>query len=197
MSTPYLPPVERPRSPLMRLVFVLSRRFLGKVPTPLAVASARMPFAFLRHYVKVSMLDRKLALPQDTALLVREQVARLNACLFCMDTQRWFVTKRAVHMLARFDAIPEFRTSLLFSEAERSALAYAEELTTSKHVSPQTFARLAEHFSDRECCEIAWLVASEHYYNISNHGLNIGSDNLCELGSARPEDRVEALAGSR
>lgn len=28
-----------------------------------------------------------------------------------------------------------------------------------------------------------WLVASEHIYNVTNRGLGIGSDGLCELGT--------------
>jgi hypothetical protein len=50
-------------------------------------------------------------------------------------------------------------------------------------VDPETFERLARYYDEREICEIVWLVASEHLYNISNIGLDIGSDGLCE---ARP-----------
>jgi alkylhydroperoxidase family enzyme len=48
-------------------------------------------------------------------------------------------------------------------------------------VNAATFARLASHYSDRAICEIGWLVASEHFYNITNIGLNIHSDMLCDL----------------
>jgi hypothetical protein len=40
-----LPPVERPRGPILKLIHVLGRRRLGTVPTPLTVFSARMPLA--------------------------------------------------------------------------------------------------------------------------------------------------------
>jgi alkylhydroperoxidase family enzyme len=73
----------------------------------------------------------------------------------------------------------------LFSEAERAALAYATELTSKKQVSPNTFAHSVRHYGEREICDIVWLVASEHLYNISNIGLNIGSDGLCELNPRR------------
>lgn len=56
-------------------------------------------------------------------------------------------------------------------------------------VSPDTFARLARHYSEREICDLVWLVASEHLANMTNIGLNIGSDGLCEL---RPKRRTEA-----
>jgi alkylhydroperoxidase family enzyme len=177
----YLPPIEKPKGLLLGLVYFLTRRQFGKVATPIAVFSARMPTGFLSFYGKVAKLDKKLQLPASTALLIREQVASINMCLFCMDASRWFATKASPHNAVRFDALPEYRTSPLFTDAERAALDYATELTSQKSVEPATFDRLARHYNEREICDIVWVVASEHLYNMSNIGLNIGSDGLCEL----------------
>jgi len=59
------------------------------------------------------------------------------------------------------------------------------ELTRDKQVRPETFDRLRKHYSERAICEIVWLVASEHVYNISNIGLNIHSDMLCDISRKR------------
>jgi hypothetical protein len=59
------------------------------------------------------------------------------------------------------------------------------ELSKNKEVSPETFARVAQHYSAREICEIVWLVASEHLYNMTNLGLNIHSDMLCDIAKTR------------
>jgi alkylhydroperoxidase family enzyme len=177
----YLPPIDRPRGLLLKMVYFFTRRQFGKVATPIAVFSARMPVAFMLFYGKVSRLDRKLALPSRTAVLIRERVASINTCLFCMDATRWYATRESADNLARFDALPDYRTSPLFSDAERAALDFATELTSSKQVEPGTFERLTRYYSEREICDIVWLVASEHLYNMSNIGLNIGSDGLCEL----------------
>ena len=82
---------------------------------------------------------------------------------------------------AKFDALDEYQTSSLFTEAERAALDYVTELTRDKKVTPETFKRMSRHFSERQICEIVWLVASEHLYNLTNIGLNIHSDMLCDL----------------
>lgn len=82
---------------------------------------------------------------------------------------------------AKFDALDQYQTSNLFTEAERAALDYVSELTKDKKVNPDTFTRLARHFSERQICEIVWLVATEHVYNMTNIGLNIHSDLLCDL----------------
>jgi alkylhydroperoxidase family enzyme len=181
----YLPPVSKPRGLLMNLVYYFTRRQFGKVATPIAVMSARMPAAFLLFYGKVSRLDKKLRLPPRTAVIIREQVASINMCLFCMDATRWYAIKMSPDNRARLDALAEYRTSSLFSDAERAALDYASELARNKDVDPDTFARLSRHYSEREICDIVWLVASEHLYNISNIALNIGSDGLCELSPDR------------
>ena len=65
--------------------------------------------------------------------------------------------------------------------AERALLDYVTELTRDKKVSPETFYRLAGFYSERAICEIVWLVATEHVYNITNIGLNIHSDMLCDI----------------
>lgn len=180
----FLPPIEKPKGLMMKLVFYFTRRQFGKVLTPLTVFSARMPLAFGMFYGKVSSLDKKLSLPSETAVLIRAQVARINICLFCIDAARWFLLKESMNE-AKFDALGQYQTSTLFSEAERAALDYATELTRDKKVNPNTFARMSGHYSDRQICEIVWLVASEHIYNITNIGLNIHSDMLCDIGSRK------------
>jgi len=183
--TAYLAPIEQPRGLRLKLVYFFTRRRFGSVPTPIAVFSARVPAQFMSFFGKVSKLDKKLELPAPTARIVREQVARTNSCLFCMDIARWDAMNRSPEDVARMDALPEYRTSPLFSEAERAALDYASELTINKHVEPETFDRLSRFYSEREICDLVWLVASEHLYNMSNHGLNIGSDGLCQLQAER------------
>lgn len=162
----------------------MSRKQFGKVPTPVKVVYARMPVAFGMFVSKIAQLDKKLELPQETALLIREQVAHLNVCTFCTDIGRYFVIKAQMDE-AKFDALGEYRTSPLFSEAERAALDYVTELTKNKQVDPGTFERLRRHYSERAVCDIVWLVASEHFYNMTNLGLNIHTDMLCDLARKR------------
>lgn len=177
---PFLTPIEKPSGLMLKFLYRMSRRQYGRVLTPLKVFVARMPLAFGKFVGKISQLDKKLTLPRETAMLVREQVARLNVCLFCIDIGRYFTLQASMNQ-AKFDALEQYRTSPLFTEADRAALDYVTELTRDRKVNPETFARLRQHFSERHICEIVWLVATEHVYNISNIGLNIHSDLLCSL----------------
>ena len=176
----YLPPIEHPHGFIKKLAYSFSKKQFGKVPTPVKVVFSRMPAAFGMFVGKISKLDKKLTLPAETQFLIREQVARINVCEFCMDIGRYFVVKASMNE-AKFDALSQYRTSPLFSEAERAALDYVTELTRDKAPKAETFERLRRHYTERAICEIVWLVASEHFYNMTNIGLNIHSDMLCDI----------------
>src|ERR1041384_1161699 len=166
----YLPPIDKPRGIIMKLIYAATRRRFGKVLTPLKVHSARLPVAFGAWYGRVSQLAGRLPLEPALALPPRHQVARINVCEFCIDIGRYIAIQRS-HGEAKLDALDRYRDSPLFSDAERAALDYV--------------TLLAQHFPEREICEITWLVASEHVYNITNIGLNIHSDMLCDVKRKR------------
>ena len=190
-EAPYLAPVKRPRGLMLKFAYGYTRRRFGQVPGPLSVFSARLPTAFTRFYMKPGMLDRKLELSAETAVLVRQLVAGTNQCRFCMDANRWSAINRTRVRPPKLDALDTFRTSPLFSDRERAALAFAEELAEDRRVKPETFADLAGHYSEREICEIVFLISSEYLYNINNLGLNIGSAGMCQAG---PIDSVTEQA---
>jgi len=180
----FLPPIEKPQGLIMKLAYYFTRRQFGKVLTPLKVHSARLPPGFGLFYSKISKLDKKLLLPPEMVMLIREQVARINVCLFCIDIGRSFTIKASMNE-AKFDALDRYGISPLFTDAERAALDYVTELTKDKKVNPDTFARMSRYYSERAICEIVWLVASEHLYNMTNIGLNIHSDMLCDISRRR------------
>ncbi len=180
----FLSPIEKPNGIMMKLAYFFVRRQFGKVFTPLKVHSARLPSAFGLFYTKVGRLDKKLMLPEETAALIRQQVASINICLFCMDSSRYYAIQKSMNM-AKLDALEEYKTSPLFSDEERAALDYVTQLTKEKKVNPETFNNLKKYFSEREICEIVWLAASEHLYNITNIGLNIHSDMLCDISKKK------------
>lgn len=181
----FLAPIEKPNGLIMKLVYAMTRRRFGKVVGPISVFAARLPLGFGTFYGKIDALDKKLTLAPETVILIRQQVARINVCLFCIDISRYYAIERSMNP-AKFDALDEYRTSALFTDAERAALDYVTELTRRKAVDSHTFARLAQHYTERQVCEIVWLVASEHVYNLTNLGLNIHSDMLCQYRLRTP-----------
>jgi len=180
----FLAPIENPQGWMKKMAYAMARRQFGKVPTPLKVVYSRLPVAFGLFVSKIAKLDKKLSLSPEMAFLIRERVAQINICLFCIDIARSFVIKASMNE-AKFDALEYYRTSPLFSEAERAALDYVTELTKDKKVDPGTFQKVQRHYSEEAICEMVWLMASEHFYNITNLGLNIHSDMLCDIARKR------------
>jgi AhpD family alkylhydroperoxidase len=176
----FLPPIEKPKSLIMKMVYYFTKKQSGKVITSIKVHAVRLPTAFGMFYAKLPALDKRLKLPKETAVLIRQRVAQLNICLFCIDAGRAAAIRESMDV-AKFDALSNYKDSVLFSVAEKAILDYVTELTVDKKINPQTFANMAKHFSEREICEIVYLVASEHLYNITNIGLNINSDMLCAI----------------
>jgi alkylhydroperoxidase family enzyme len=180
-DAPFLVPIEEPEDPDAQKAYVMMRQFFGKVITPAKVLNARLPWEFYTNfYGQISQLDRKLSLKPEMVMLIRQRVANLNVCMFCIDSNR--AGTILAHMdQNKFDNLNKYGTSPLFTDAERAALNYVTELTEEKKVSQKTFKNLSEHYSDKEICEIVYLVASEHVYNMTNIGLNIHSDMLCDI----------------
>ena len=176
----YLAPIEKPSGFMMKLAYYFTRRQFGKVLTPLKVHSARLPSAFGLFYGKVGTLDEKTA-PAARACLSHTRTGGAHQHPSFLHGYWPVPRNQSINEQAKFDALEHYQTSPLFTEAERAALDYVTELTRNKKVSPTTFTRLARHYPEREICEIVWLVASEHLYNMTNIGLNIHSDMLCDI----------------
>lgn len=179
--SPYLAPIDKPKGLRLKLLYRFLGRQFGTAPGWLTVWSARLPLAYTSWMGKVYTLNKKLELSPDTMRLIRARVESINMCTWCMDAGRWYVINKEPHLLPKLDALHDYQTSPLFSDEERAALDFASELTAQKRVNPETFESLARHYSERQICEIVWVVSTTFLMNINNLGLGVGSDGLCEI----------------
>src|SRR5579875_1167022 len=113
---PFLAPIEAPKDPILKQVYAAQEAHFGKAITPAKVLLARLPPAFAQFYGRSAELDKELKLSQETALLIREQVARINICLFCIDSVRAATILASMNQ-AKFDALEACGSSSLFTEA--------------------------------------------------------------------------------
>lgn len=184
MDAPFLTPIEKPKGLLWKLLYFYVKKKFGKVMTPVKVQAARMPISFVTFSAKINQLDGKLQLPAETVMLVRQKVAEINVCLFCIDIGRAKTIAGSMDQ-GKFDELAEYQTSSRFSEKEKALLDYVTSLARDRKVDKELFDKLAKHYSEREICEIAWIAATEFYYNIGNIGLNVHSDMLCDITKRR------------
>ena len=187
--TTRLKAVESP-SFVMKLAYRFSKMKFGKVLGPLKMVYVKLPISFSLFSNKISQLERKMKLKRELVLLVRHLVAQINTCTFCMDIAIAISIKNN-QQTEKFYHLQDFTESPLFTKAEKAALLFARELTHEKKISDVTFSRARQYYSERELIEIAWLVSTEHYYNLMNLAFDIHSDNLCQLVK-RPKEAAIA-----
>lgn len=179
-----LKPIEKPKGVTMRIAFWMTRRQFGKVMTPMKVVIARLPGALRLTYEITKFELKGIQLEPELHFMVGALASQINGCGFCVDLGRAMAIREHLGM-EKFNALSEYRTSPLFSDRERAALAYVEEATRHKRVSDATFEELRKHFSEREIVEITWVNALENYYNLINVPLEIESDGFCAIAQAR------------
>ncbi len=78
-------------------------------------------------------------------------------------------------------ALPHYATAEEFTERERAALRYVEEINTARAAADQTFEALQQHFSEQEIVELTWLNAVGNYLNLQTKPLGIGSEGFCSV----------------
>ncbi|MFF3504362.1 carboxymuconolactone decarboxylase family protein [Streptomyces sp. NPDC003247] len=112
-----------------------------------------------RFYNVSSVLDRS-TLPKTLRELVELRVGQINGCGFCVDVH----TKEAAaagETALRLHLVAAWRHSTVFTEAERAALALAEEGTRlgDHGVSDGTWAEVRKHFDDDQVGALVCLVS--------------------------------------
>ena len=171
-----LAPIERPDSLWIRLGYWLSRRQLGAVMSPLKVVYARAP-RLARANLAIARAIEALSLDPALRLLVMTQSSLQNGCAFCADLHRAQAVQARLGR-ERFRDLADFAQSPHFSERERAALAYTEEVTRQRKASDASFERLRAHFSEKEIVELTWLNAISNFFNLMAVPLGLESDGL-------------------
>lgn len=81
---------------------------------------------------------------------------------------------------AKLAEVTRWRDSLLFGEAERIALEYAERMTmTGEKVDNALFARLKEHYSEAQIVELTAAIAFENFRSKFNPALGVEAQGFC------------------
>jgi alkylhydroperoxidase family enzyme len=83
-------------------------------------------------------------------------------------------------------ALNDPANSPLFSAAERTALAYAESITTARSVPDDLFINLRQHFTDDEIIELTATITWEICAAKFNRALEIEAQGICAVRPASP-----------
>lgn len=180
LKGPRLDPIEKPKGIRLRMAYWITRRPYGKVPAVIKIVVSRNP-GLVKVSTEIGKFEMKgIHLDKSLHHMIETMVAGINGCGFCLDLGRAMAVQHKLNM-DKFNALPSYQTSPLFSDKERAALTYAEEATRHKQVSDATFEELRTHFNEQEIVEITWITAIQNYYNLLTVPLEIESDGLCAI----------------
>ncbi|MFK0101651.1 carboxymuconolactone decarboxylase family protein [Streptomyces sp. NPDC091040] len=125
----------------------------------------------LKHFMAFGREMKGLPLPAATQELVALRVSQINGCAACIDMH----TKEAAEAgesAVRLHLVAAWREATVFTEAERAALALAEQGTRTADagtgVDDATWARAAELYDEEQLTALVMLVSFMNAVNRLN-----------------------------
>jgi AhpD family alkylhydroperoxidase len=115
-----------------------------------------------KRFASTSLAILQSPLPKVTSELVELRASQINGCGWCIDIHTKELAT-AGEPAVRINLVAGWRESTVFTDAERAALALAEEGTrladAQPGVSDATWAQVRQHYSDDQIAALVYLVA--------------------------------------
>ncbi|WHS30037.1 carboxymuconolactone decarboxylase family protein [Brucella sp. NM4] len=115
----------------------------------------------VHHYVTA-----KTNLPEELIHLVFLRVSQINGCAHCIDMHsrdlRKTMSVDKITLLPVWDEVPH-----LFTDQERAALAWAEEVTnvSQTHASDEAYAAASAAFEPKDLVDLTITIAAMNAFN--------------------------------
>ncbi|WP_431969855.1 carboxymuconolactone decarboxylase family protein [Nocardia sp. bgisy134] len=115
-----------------------------------------------KRFANTSLAIAQSTLPKSTLELVELRASQINGCGWCTDVHTKELAE-AGEPAVRINLVAAWREAAVFTEAERAALALAEEGTrladAHRGVSDDTWAQVRKHYDDDQIAALVYLVA--------------------------------------
>lgn len=115
----------------------------------------------IHHYVM-----NKTNLPEELVHLVFLRISQINGCAHCIDKHSRDL--RETMSIDKITLVPVWdEVHHLFTEQERAALAWAEEVTnvSETHASDEAYAAVSAHFSPKDLVDLTITIAAMNAFN--------------------------------
>jgi AhpD family alkylhydroperoxidase len=124
----------------------------------------------LKRLHAAGQVPAESGLPRSTQELVKLRASQINGCGFCTDMH----TKDALaagESHERLHMVAAWREASVFTEAERAALALAEEgtrIADGSGVSDEVWLEAAKHYDEEQLTALVLVIAMINMYNRLN-----------------------------
>jgi AhpD family alkylhydroperoxidase len=187
----------------LKLVYRFGPRMMKKLTgrAPAAGHSGIEPVEIWAHQPKMmsgmfkfnQAVRKGKAIDERTKNLVELKGAQMIGCEFCVDLGSQ-ICRNSGFSDEELLALPRYEQSDLFTEREKVALDYAVAvMRTPVEVTDELFARMKEHFTEKQLVEITALLTLVNLDRF-NAAFGIGSAGFSEGMVCVPPDRPTANA---
>ena len=135
------------------------------------MTTLRQPYYELSPEAYAAFIQAKKALEYcelDLTLieLVYLRVSQINGCAFCLEMHSKALRKRGVEQV-KLDALAGWRVSHHFSDRERAALAWAEDVTDIARTRAEdaVYEPLLAYFSATEISDLTFAISLMNAFN--------------------------------
>lgn len=98
--------------------------------------------------------------------LVKTRASQINGCAYCLDMHTKDARKEG-ETEQRLYALPAWRETPFYTERERAALEWTEELTliSQHHVSDELYEKMLQHFSEKDLMSLTMAIIAINGWN--------------------------------
>ncbi|MCS2155744.1 carboxymuconolactone decarboxylase family protein [Scandinavium sp. H11S7] len=117
-------------------------------------------------FVQASKALERSELELSLIELVYLRVSQINGCAFCLEMHSKALRKQGVEQV-KLDALAGWRVSQQFSDRERAALAWAEDVTDIARTRAEdaVYEPLLAYFSAKEISELTFAISLMNAFN--------------------------------
>ncbi len=129
------------------------------------------------HYAKVSPgayhallgLEKYLhecGLEEPLIDLIKLRASQINGCAYCLD-MHWKDLRAIGENEQRLYSLDAWRECPYYTDRERAALEWAEAVTrvADTHVPEEVYAKVSQHFTEKELADLTVAVATINAWN--------------------------------
>lgn len=179
------------RGVFRRSLYLAMRKRYGKVMTPVRVM-AHHPTICVGYVAMEVAAERAHGVDERLKELATIKAAMLAGCEFCLDIGS-AIGRRCGISDDELAELGAYRDSRLLSPVDKLVIEYADHVTrTPVDVPDELFARLREHFDERQLVELTSAIALENYRARFNGAFKIGADGFSQGAYCVPPERAIA-----
>jgi uncharacterized peroxidase-related enzyme len=191
LPAPRLAPLALEHTPELQEQFESARKRMGFVPNSMLIMQRKPKLTKAYAALSAAIWDPEGQVDMKLKRLISHVASRAAGCRYCMAHTAEGAAKLGVDE-KKLDAVWEYKTSPLFTPAERAALDVAVAAgCVPNEVTDEMFLELRKHWSDDQVVEIVAVIAMFGFLNrwndtfatpLEEHPLEFGEKHLTKHG---------------